>query len=330
MEEPDISVPGQDVVQFLSDKYYKGESDTGGLEFASSDWKRETQRFSVRNAPGGEIVPLSESYWGCHWSSIGTRILDQLCIASYLAGLPNRRRVFSYMGKAAEVCRQNGLNPTYTVFRQTCSLELIARHMSDDLRSKRIFALIIGDGIGVLSALIKFVFPNSTIVVVDLGKTLLYQAYYIRKAHPGVSHRLAVDVDELDNLDFVYCPAERLDAIDIFKFDLAANINSMQEMDPATVARYFTFLRSHLNPDNLFYCCNRLHREMVGGEKSEFLNYPWQPQDRHIVDEPCPWQRYFLASSAAARGPKILNQRVPFVSYFDGPVHHRLSALATD
>ena len=68
---------------------------------------------------------------------------------------------------------------------------------------------------------------------------------------------------------------------------------------------------------------------MAGGEVSKFADYPWASGDLHLIDEECPWQRYFMARYAAANGPRFLGKRVPLLSYYDGTIKHRLSTLET-
>ena len=192
--------------------------------------------------------------------------------------------------------------------------------------------IIIGDGYGFLSALIKEIFPNSLICLVDLGKILLFQAYYCEKAYPHSLHRLVSESSgtiSQPDLGFLYCPAEFLEKLDKYSFDVAINIASMQEMNQSSINTYFDFLRRYMPPDNLFYCCNRKEKEMPGGEISKFFSYPWCNEDIHLVDEFCPWHNYFLSFSRAKNGPELFKIRIPFINYFDGPHMHRLTVLQT-
>ena len=198
------------------------------------------------------------------------------------------------------------------------------------MRQRRLNVLMIGDGFGVLASMFKSVFPNSTVVMIDIGKTLLFQAYRCQRAHPGADHVLATAEADLQSAEFVYCPAEQLESLGNLRFDLAVNTNSMQEMNDQTIQGYFDFLRGHFHPENLFYCCNRESKTMEGGEVSEFLNYPWRDDDRHLVDGVCPWLDYFLSWGRNLRGLSILGKRVPMVNYYDGVTLHRLTVLATD
>lgn len=324
------TVPNQGLIRYLIENYYQGGIKSGQREFISSHWKHYSQLFDIQVDPEGNLVSLSGIAFGtCKWGGLGHRFLDQLCGLSHLAHLPHRKKVLRLTAIAAKVCDTMGLDPTLDVFRQVCSLELLERNLPDDMHHKRMHAAMIGDGYGVLSALFKSIFPNSTIVMVDIGRTLLFQAYYCQKAHPESVHELAGTFTDLDSVDFVYCPAEDLETLERFKFDIGVSIASMQEMNVPTIARYFAFLRKCLEPVNLFYCCSRESKTLVGGEVSEFLKYPWQDGDWFLVDEYYPWQRYFFSRGRAKNGLYLLGVRVPFVNFYDGKHMHRPAILAT-
>jgi hypothetical protein len=207
--------------------------------------------------------------------------------------------------------------------------------------------LIIGDGYGFLASLFKEIYPNAKLTLVDLGKTLLFQAYYCQLAHSICRHDLASSLSDRDlvdgNYDFLYCPADRLQCIDKTRFDLAVNVASMQEMNAESVATYFDFLRLHRMPplkasthslthslthSSLFYCCNRERKVMPGGEVQEFARYPWLDSDAHLVDEICPWHRIFFGYELITNGPSLLGIRIPFVNYYAGSIRHRLTQLS--
>lgn len=335
------ALPNQDLIRNLIENYYSDSIKPRDGEFISSHWHHYNNLFNVEVDAQGNLVSLSGVGFGeVRWSRkpivrLIKKGLTQLCIASHLTHLPNRKELLQLRAIAAQVGAAIGLDLTFDVFRQVCTLELLKRKLPDHMRNKRLHVLMIGDGYGVLSALFKSLFPNSTIVMVDLGKTLLFQAYYCQKAHPDCVHQRVESsrvnmVTDLKSLDFVYCPTEELDLLKRFRFDIAINVASMQEMNIATIARYFTFLRSHLQPDNLFYCCNRESKTLPGGEISEFLKYPWQDDDRHLVDQSCPWHQYFFSVGRAKNGLDVFGIRVPFVNFYDGKHMHRLTIMATN
>lgn len=63
------------------------------------------------------------------------------------------------------------------------------------------------------------------------------------------------------------------------QIDCAVNIASMQEMKPSSIQAYFAFLRKRSGPGSRFYCVNRLHKELPGGEVASFYDYPWRQDD---------------------------------------------------
>jgi hypothetical protein len=185
---------------------------------------------------------------------------------------------------------------------------------------------MIGDGYGLLAALVKSRWPDAQLVMIDLGQSLLFQAVYCQKAHPQATHATAGSTDAA-NADFVYCASDRRRAIEAMTFDVAVNVASMQEMDPATVSGYFDFLRGHMMPANLFYCCNRESKSLPDGQVSAFAAYPWRPTDQVHLDGPCPWHQYYLTPRWTGRSPRILGLPLLGVSGYDGIHLHRLVTL---
>jgi len=321
----------QDVIAYLIENYYQG-GDILPQEkpFISSHWRRCSERFHVEVDGKGNLVSLNGyGFDRCKWKRWDRRVLDSACILSHLMHVPYKNEVLQLGVAALKDCQMLGLDPTFGVFRQVCSLALLKNHISDHMLNHRMHVLMIGDGVGILSVLFKRFFHNSTLVLVDIGKTLLFQAYHCQKAHPTCVHTLASMVVDLDKADFVYCPTGHLQTLERFKFDVAVSIASMQEMNDLTIARYFAFLRKHLHPRSLFYCCNRESKRLVGGEMSEFLRYPWQEGDQYLVDEYCPWHQYFFSRGHAENGLHLFGIRIPFVNFYDGKHRHRLAVLAT-
>jgi hypothetical protein len=317
------------VVKELYKRYY--QSDSTPESVISSHWKFYHNKIKVE-FNGNEIKSLSGFGFGdMQDKSFISRIFSWITIASYLYRCPNRKELLWLMRIAIPLVKKMGLLFSYDCFRQLCFLNLIMNR--GETKKERLNIINIGDGYGFLSALIKELFPNSLICLVDLGKTLSFQAHYCKKAHPECSHRLVLDSSEAINqldLGFLYCPAEYLEKLGELSFDLAINIASMQEMNQTSINTYFDFLRHHMPSDNLFYCCNREEKELPGGEISKFFSYPWWKEDIHIVDEYCPWHLYFFSFSRAKNGPQLFKIRIPFINYFDGPHRHRLTILQTN
>jgi hypothetical protein len=291
----------------------------------SSHWREYGDRFQIAIDPAGNLRPRGYGFGACRWQGVGHGLFDVATSLAHLTHLDGRRRILALLAVARRLVRAAGLHPTFDVLRQVCTCALLERYIGAYAASERI--VIIGDGYGVLAALMKAVYPRSRVALVDLGRTLLFQVHHVRRAHPHATHVLAGAGGALEAADFVYCPSDRIEALAGLRFDIAINVASMQEMAPPTVTAYFAFLRSHLVDRNLFYCCNRERKELVGGEVSEFAAYPWRAGDQVLVDGPCPWHQYFLARRRVRRGARVLGLPVPFVRHYDGPQRHRLAVL---
>ena len=316
------------ILDHLYERYYQPANQSDQAPYVSSHWNEELQGLLAERSVDGNITLASDYYWGCRWKSPLGRVFDVAHRAVHVPGLSHRLGIFKLNRAAAKLCHRMDLDPTYNVFRQVCTVELLARNLDLVAPEDHLRILVIGDGNGVLSSLLKEVFPTASIVLVDIGKSLLYQAYHCQKAHPNQRHSLAMGQGDTYRSDFVYCPTEELDSIEGHRFDIAVNEASMREMNEATIARYFDFMRNGLHPKNLFYCCNRESKTLVGGEVSKFYDYPWQQEDKILVDEECPWHRFIVGRYRAELGPTLLGRRIPFLSYFDGSMLHRLAVLA--
>jgi RimJ/RimL family protein N-acetyltransferase len=312
------AIPNREILSMLVERYYDSEMPDAEL---SSHLRLYSSKFRIEAGDDGQLTGArGEGFGVVRWDSAILRWLDKACISSHLIWLDHRRDLLRALEDARRVCEAMQIQVTMDVFRQACTAALLVRHL-DGWQSPRF--LMIGDGYGVLSSLLKRRYPDAAIAAVDLGRPLLFQAYLNQRAHPGAAHALAGAGPRWAEADFVYCPAEQLDVLAPFKFDVAINIASMQEMTVPQIGRYFSFLRQTLAPRNLFYCCNRERKELVGGDVSEFQRYPWGPKDRVAVDGVCPWHRYFFSVSRVAGVP------LPVVAYYDGRVLHRLATMAT-
>ncbi|MCP4608404.1 MAG: putative sugar O-methyltransferase [Planctomycetes bacterium] len=320
-----------EIVNELYDRYYIHNSTPEDI--ISSHWKHYQNQVKVRISEGNIESLVGSAFGDLEQRAITSRILSWMTIGSYWLRLPHRMENLNLLKSSIGFTKRMGLPFTYDCFRQVCSLGLVNQYMAQKNQNGKLNVIIIGDGYGFLASLIKEIYPRSTILLVDLGRILLFQAHYCGKAHANRSHFLMKEIEEFDQKelshDFVYCPAEHLGFAKNLSFDLAINIASMQEMNQQSILGYFSFLRGHLNSDNLFYCCNREEKTMSGGEISRFLEYPWREKDIHLIDEYCHWYRYFLSLHRAQNGPEILKFRIPLVNYFDGLIRHRLTVLET-
>jgi len=327
-DTPAIPAASNDL-RWLFDRYYGTERSSGPE--TSSHWTACSKQVEVRLDANGCPVPVRGHGFGeLRFPRPWQAALDWVTIGAYLARLPDRARMIPLLRPGPRLARRMGLAFTYDAFRQVCTLALIAGHLSETQHRGGLRVLLIGDGYGFLGALVKEVYPQAAVVFVDLGQVLLFQAHYVQRAHPGCRHRVAGAgrAEPLADSDFVYCPADRLEALPRLSCDVAVNIASMQEMTTEAVTSYLRFLREHLATEGLFYCCNRERKRLTGGEVQEFARYPWSERDVRLVDGACPWHRYYLGFRRASNGPRIFGWRVPFVNCFDGPHRHRLTRLA--
>jgi len=320
----------REIIGFLQDRYYF--QDSSPEHMVSSHWRWLQKSFEV-TLDRGEIVTLKGSGFGyAHKMTMVGKLFSWATIISYFRTLNKRKELIGLLREGVSLANKMGIPFSYNCFRQICTFALLSRNFHFR-GGERI--LIIGDGFGFLSGFIKEMLPQSKITLLDLGKTLLFQVHFCARAHPEAGHHLPFDVrtekpsPEAADASFIYCPAEYIDTLTDFKYDIAINIASFQEMNVATVSNYFDFMRGSLKKDNLFYCCNRVENMMLGGEVSRFFSYPWRKDDIYLVDEYCPWHRHFLSPQLSMRGPKLHGVRIPFVNYFAGPVFHRLTVLST-
>lgn len=302
------------IAQALVERYY---GDSSPDPQASSHWRRYSNECSVETDAMGNVVKLSGVGFGiAERGGFHESLFNSACVASHLVWLRPSRRIRASWRATQAVCRAMGIDVTFDAFRQACTFELLDRFRPERTQD-RVRALVIGDGHGTLSALIKSQWPRAQVTLVDLGRTLVFQVVRCQRAYPTLRHELAT-APEMAGADFVYCPADELQALEASGFDIAVNVASMQEMTPGVVDNYFSFLRRRLVKNNLFYCCNREHKVLPDGEVSAFRTYPWQTDDRLLIDERCPWHQYFLSHA------------LPFVHRYDGIHLHRLAVMATE
>lgn len=326
--------PNSELIQSLIATYYNGEGlcqDDGDDKYVSSYWRYHTKLFKIETNDNNSIKSLKAIAIGDQkWPSWGMKYLDLACIFFHILILPDRINAIRNYLRVCDICKKMEIDPTINAYRQVCTLNVIAKNIPEETAKGRMFFLMIGDGYGILSALIKNKFPNSTIVFIDIGRTLLFQAYYCGKVFPNLKHE-QINYTTSDNIhDFIYCPTEHLNKLDQFSFDIVTNIASMQEMNPSTIARYFHFIRKHVTQKHLFYCCNREFKEMVGGDTSEFLRYPWAKEDMYLIDGDCPWFNFFFAKGKFERELQIAGISVPLIKYYNGRMLHRLARLSRE
>jgi hypothetical protein len=241
--------------------------------------------------------------WGARNTGYGTQRKGSVgdVIGAPLLALtsPNRWWVLGQMRQAIALHRSMGLAFTQDSVRQLCTLALLRPLLSDRAR-----VLIIGDGFGVLAALLASQYPTATLHLVDISPAFDEQRSRLSQAFARNE----------DGTRFTFTHAGDLSAqrFGDRRYDVAVNVASMQEMNPSEVARYFDFMRGRVTH---FYCCNRERKTFPDGTVSAFDEYPWSDRDEVLLDEPCPWHQWYVSYLP------------PFVHRYDGPTRHRLVRL---
>lgn len=193
----------------------------------------------------------------------------------------------------------------YDVTRMALTIDFLGRNISN-LESKR-FCLI-GDGYGRFGSILKSIYPNCSVIYINLGRILVFDYYYTSKVFPSSKHQLNITQDKLSD-DFTYIEAERYREFKL-EAEIFVNIASMQEMDLKTINEYFSLIESQ-SQSVYFYCANRISKKLPDGSIINLNEYPWSGT-KVLIDELCPWHQKF---------PTI---KPPFVRNFDGPTQHRL------
>lgn len=304
---------------------------------ASSHWKKLGPQSEIRIEKEAIVDLRGAGFGDCQKMGTGiSRLSHFATILSYLAILPNRLNIVPWMVHARKILSSlHDLDMffSYDVFRQCCIASILEQYIAQ-WRNPKI--LLIGDGYGILSGLLKIRFSESQLFLVDIFPALLFQAVVLAKIVPGVRQELTYSggskrnatVDHTISTEITFCHAKDLSLLDGNTFHLAINVASMQEMTPDAVESYFTFIRSHLSTEGLFYCCNREEKVLPGSEILRFDGYPWHTMDKHLLDEEPPFYRWFFSPRPTARHLKVATIPLPFGRLFDGPMRHRLTRLS--
>ncbi|MBF8274158.1 MAG: hypothetical protein HW380_3263 [Magnetococcales bacterium] len=213
--------------------------------------------------------------------------------------------------------QQYGLDRLRQVLTLSLLLDRIPHAFADDRAT-----LVIGDGFGMLSALLLATSATRKVVVVNLTKTLLVDMIFIRMALPDVGVALATSQAGFDRgmgdarVSVVALRSDDYSFFQSAKIGVAVNVASMQEMNPPTIANYFSALRQVSGRELFFYCCNREEKRLPDGTNVRFSDYPWSVDDGVLLDEPCPWHQEFYQLGW------------PIFRPYDGPIRHRLALLS--
>jgi len=184
-------------------------------------WKEFYPQIQVSFDDNGDLVFLKgKGFSDIKYGNPLSKFLDRLCSASYFLKSPFKKELYSIIRKIQPKLKRINSYVTYNCFRQICSLILIKKHLSVDLEGE-FDAVIIGDGHGVMAFLIKELYPNSRITLIDIGKVLLFQAVNLQLIFPESLHILIENGDIRTNkFDFLYVPSEKISMIKDSKYNV--------------------------------------------------------------------------------------------------------------
>lgn len=283
-------------------------------DVTSSHWKWWHDKFIIKKC--GELYFIRGGGFGDFKPSKILNKLYQLPQSILLKSLLKKHNVDSDIIKCgtAVASRQKRIID-FDCIKQIITIDMLVKR--NLLRSSKIIT-VIGDGYGFMTALIKECFPKTKVICVNLGKTLFFDVFYVMKAFPDAEVlflRDELDKERLDQSSVIFIEAEKYHLLYNMQVDFFINIASMQEMDMNVINKYFEIMRSSI-ADTLFYCCNRVEKQLPDGSLIKFFDYPWSDKNIQIVDELCPWYQSF---------PVPLP---PFWKTFDGPIYHRITKLS--
>ena len=214
---------------------------------------------------------------------------------------------------------------TFPIFKAAAAAATLTDHLESHALTPRRVALI-GDGSGIFGALLLRLMPGLHVYFIDLPRMLYFQACTVGIAMPAAAIEFQGSASGSQPVA-TFVPSWEVESISEM-IDCAVNIASMQEMTEHSRSAFFDFLRKRSRETSRFYCVNREHKLLRGGEVVEFSAYPWQPDDEVFIDGVCPYYTHWLSKHTASAGPRVMGIRVPFVNYLDGVHLHRLVRLA--
>lgn len=222
----------------------------------------------------------------------------------------------------AETIRPEGAGLMVADLGSIIDVNLATEHLD----TSRPFSVVeIGGGYGRLAEAFLNLFPGLvTWVLVDaVPSSLLYAGEYLRRACPEERIGSFYDGDRLEDSDCFILPSWRLDMLAGASFDLAVNVQSMQEMDQHHVDGYLAWIDGALKPGGLVYLVNRRDHVFRGD-----WNYPahWDclaktPSPRSFLRE-MPTE-VFRKSVADHRDGNAVREQI----YQAAMADHRMSAL---
>jgi hypothetical protein len=227
--------------------------------------------------------------------------------------------------KNSNILRRQNKGYSLDCLRQTLSLTFLYENIPNTFRSNA-SVLVIGDGFASMTNLLWSTNSANTIILINLTKTLLVDLLHIKKNissnHFTNNVFLISENEKFNNIEslisntekkIILIEAKNHSILDYLKFNLVINIVSMQEMNNEVIKEYFDHIQKKENV--YFYCCNRKEKSLPDGTVTRINEYPWQSNDKIIIDELCPWHQEYYTFSRL------------FYCKYDGPIIHQLRIM---
>lgn len=156
----------------------------------------------------------------------------------------------------------------------------------------------IGGGYGGMACVLKRIFPEARIILLDLPEVTCTQTYYVSRSFPNtkIAHYEDLAAETAWNarsvdFDFAIVPGWCIERLQSQSVDLFVNIRSMQEMNWATIRYYFNHIHRTIAPDGIFYCANRYSKDTADVQPVILREYPFDDFWTPLLSAPIPRQK---------------------------------------
>lgn len=173
-------------------------------------------------------------------------------------------------------------------------LNLIAPYLPAGARAEPLRVIEVGGGYGRLAEAMFNVYDGQLkFVMIDaVPASLIYAYEYLSRARPDlrIGSFYRGDAYDLERFDIYICPIWHFETAGAGQFDLAINVQSMQEMAQHHVDYYLGWFDSVLKPGAVAYLCNRRDHVFRGA-----WHYPQHWECLLKICTPRSWIRDFPA-----------------------------------
>jgi len=201
------------------------------------------------------------------------------------------------------------VNPDFVRIARSCQ-SLVAS--AGSLDKKRV--IVIGDGFGTCGSLIRSVFPNASILYINLGRSLVFDISFTYKAFPEAVHVGGESELNWELGSFTYLPAEDLKD-QTLGGDVYIAMETFQEMDLNIIRRYFSLMRREKKPP-ILYSANRTSKTLPDGTVINNKDFGWESYDQ-VLSHSIPWWLNWG-----------VRRRPPFLFHMDGKVEETIAIIS--